>query len=175
MFALFYEWVKDGKNFPIIGSGNNRYQLLDVEDLCEAIYLCAIKETKIVNDNFNIGAREFTTMKEDFQAVLDKAGHGKRIIPFPAWPAIAMLRILEFLHLSPLYKWIYETVCEDSFVSIERVEKKLGFSPKYSNKEALLKNYKWYLENLNEFEGKTGVSHHVPWKQGVLKILKIFF
>ena len=23
----------------MIGSGNNRYQLLDVEDLCEAIYL----------------------------------------------------------------------------------------------------------------------------------------
>src|ERR1035437_6174797 len=79
-FALFYDWAKDGRNFPMIGNGLNRYQLLDVEDLCEAIYLCATKERKIVNDTFNIGAKEFTTMKGDYQVVLDKAGFGKKII-----------------------------------------------------------------------------------------------
>ena len=175
VFALFYEWAKDGKNFPMIGSGNNRYQLLDVEDLCEAIYLCATKDKTIVNDTFNIGAKEFVTIKEDYQAVLDEAGYEKRIIPFPAWPAITILKILEFLHLSPLYRWVYETVCEDSFVSIEKAEKKLGFTPKYSNKDALLRNFRWYLGNLNKFEGKTGISHRVPWRQGILKILKVFF
>ncbi len=41
VFALFYDWAKDGRGFPMIGSGNNRYQLLDVEDLCDAIYLTA--------------------------------------------------------------------------------------------------------------------------------------
>ncbi len=34
IFALFYDWAKDGKGFPIIGNGKNRYQLLDVDDLC---------------------------------------------------------------------------------------------------------------------------------------------
>ena len=29
----------------------------------------------MVNDVFNIGAKEFTTMKEDYQAVLDKMGN----------------------------------------------------------------------------------------------------
>jgi nucleoside-diphosphate-sugar epimerase len=38
IFAMLYDWAKDGKNFPLPGSGKNRYQLLDVEDLCEAIY-----------------------------------------------------------------------------------------------------------------------------------------
>ncbi|MDP3645610.1 MAG: NAD(P)-dependent oxidoreductase, partial [bacterium] len=36
VFALFYDWAADGHGFPTIGSGNNRYQLLDVEDLCDA-------------------------------------------------------------------------------------------------------------------------------------------
>ena len=44
VFALFYDWARDGHNFPMIGSGNNRYQLLDVEDLCAAIYQCSMKE-----------------------------------------------------------------------------------------------------------------------------------
>lgn len=175
VFALLYDWAKDGKNFPMIGSGNNRYQLLDVEDLCEAIYLCATLEPDRVNDTFNIGAKEFTTMREDYQAVLDAAGFGKKIIPFPAAPAIWTLRILEALRLSPLYKWVYETAATDSFVSIEKAERVLGFTPKYSNKEALVRNYRWYIEHLQEFEGASGVSHRVPWKQGVLRLAKILF
>jgi nucleoside-diphosphate-sugar epimerase len=39
VFALLYDWALDGRNFPMIGSGRNRYHLLDVEDLCQAIYL----------------------------------------------------------------------------------------------------------------------------------------
>ncbi len=175
VFALFYDWAKDGKNFPMIGSGNNRYQLLDVEDLCEAIYSCMTLDREAANDTFNIGAKEFTTMKEDYQLVLNVAGFGKKIVGFPAWPMILALRVLGFFHLSPLYKWVYETASKDSFVSIEKAEKILGFKPRYSNKEALVRNYQWYLANLKNFENQSGVSHRVPWKQGILKIAKKFF
>lgn len=175
VFAMFYEWAKDGKNFPIIGLGNNRYQLLDVEDLCSAILLVNTLPTNLVNDTFNIGAKHFKTMKEDFQIVLDKAGFDKRVIGFPSWPMIWTLRFLEILKLSPLYKWIYETACQDSFVSIEKAEKQLGFAPKFSNQDALIRNFQWYLDNLHSFTQKSGISHRVPWKQGILKLAKLFF
>lgn len=175
VFALFYDWAKDGHGFPMIGSGNNRYQLLDVEDLCDAIYLCATLDEDKVNDTFNIGAKVYTTMKEDYQAVLDEAGFGKKIRGFPAEPMIWTLRVLEALHLSPLYKWVYETASKDSFVSIEKAEKVLGFRPKYSNKDALVRNYRWYIAHLDQFQNTSGVSHRVPWKQGILGVAKRFF
>ncbi len=175
VFALFYDWAKDGHGFPMIGNGHNRYQLCDVEDVCQGIWLCATLPADQVDDVFNIGAREFTTMREDYQAVLDVAGFGRKIVGFPAAPVIAMLRLLEALHLSPLYKWVYETACEDSFVSIEKAERVLGFAPKHSNKEALVRNYRWYLEHLKEFAGASGISHRVPWKQGILRFVKVFF
>lgn len=175
VFALFYDWAYTGHGFPMIGSGNNRYQFLDVSDLDDAIYLCATLDRDVVNDTFNVGAEEFTTMKEDYQVVLDKAGYGKKIHGFPAAPVIWILRILEALHLSPLYKWVYETAAEDSFVSIDKAKRVLGWQPKYSNKDALLRNYDWYVSHLEEFEGKSGVSHRVPWKQGVLVFAKKFF
>ena len=175
VFALLYDWAKDGRNFPVLGSGNNRYQLLDVEDLCEAIHLLATGDRRVVNDVVNIGAKEFGTIKEDYQAVLDHAGHGGRIVPLPAAPMIWTLRLLERLHLSPLYRWVYETVTEDSFVSIEKAERVLGFRPKFSNQQALIRNYQWYIEHLDEFEGRSGVSHRVPWKQGALGLAKAFF
>ena len=175
VFALLYDWAKDGKGFPMIGNGKNRYQLLDVEDLCEAIYLGATLPAAKANDTFNIGAEEFTTMREDYQAVLDDAGFGKKIRGFPAWPMIWTLRILEAMKLSPLYKWVYETASKDSFVSIDKAKSQLGYKPKYSNKDALVRNYRWYIDNMHKFENQSGVSHRVPWSQGILKLAKVFF
>ncbi len=175
VFALFYDWAYTGHGFPMIGNGHNRYQLLDVEDLCESIWLTLTLDAATVNDTFNIGAKEFTTMQEDYQAVLDDAGHGKKIHGFPAKPMIWTLRFLEMLKLSPLYKWVYETASQDSFVSIDKAEKFLGFQPRFSNKEALVRNYRWYVEHLDQFENASGVSHRVPWKQGILRVAKLFF
>jgi nucleoside-diphosphate-sugar epimerase len=177
VFAIFYEWASEGKNFPNIGSGNNRYQLLDVEDLCGAIHACMTLDIDNVNDTFNIAATEFTTMKADYQAVLDEAGFNKKIIPFPAGPVVLALRILEKLKLSPLYPWIYETASKDSFVSVEKAQQKLAYQPRYSNQQAMIRNYHWYLHNRDRLQADpgTGVTHRVPWKQKALKWVKVFF
>ena len=175
VFAMFYEWAYEGHNFAVLGNGRNRYQFLDVEDLCQAIYLCMTLPKEVVNDTFNVGAKKFTTIRKDYQAVLDYAGHGKKIITLPAAPAIFALRVLEKLNLSPLYKWVYETVSKDSFVSIEKAERQLGWQPKYSNKDALLRNYRWYVEHRDQFQNASGVSHRVPWKQGALALIKKVF
>lgn len=175
VFALFFDWAKDGHGFPMLGNGKNRYQLLDVDDLCDAIVLCLTLDRARVNDVFNIGASDFSTMREDFQAVLDEAGFGARIRTLPAAPAIWTLRALEKLHLSPLYKWVYETASTDSFVSIEKAERVLGYRPKYSNKDALVRNYRWYLANQHSFGKQDGVTHRVPWKQGILALAKHVF
>jgi nucleoside-diphosphate-sugar epimerase len=158
-----------------LGPGTNRYQLLDVADLCEALFLCATREAALVNDTFNVGAKVFATLKEDFQAVLDRAGHGKRIVSLPARPAVVALRALAALGLSPLYEWIYETVTEDSFVSVERIETRLGFVPRFSNRDALVRNYDWYVANRAAILGRTGVTHRVPWRRGALALAKRFF
>jgi nucleoside-diphosphate-sugar epimerase len=175
VFALLYEWAYEGKNFPLLGNGRNPYQLLDVEDLCSAVYLAATKERDVVNDTFNIGAKEFTSLAGDFQVVLDRAGHHKRIRTLPAAPFVLVLKLLEKLHLSPLYQWIYETVSTESFVSIEKAEQMLGYRPRFSNKDALIRNYDWYCANRSRFVNKSGTSHTVPWSQGALRFAKIFF
>jgi len=176
VFALLFDWASTGHNFPILGRGNNRYQFLDVEDLCHAIYLCATGDRVAVNDTFNVGAKEFTTFREDLQTVLDDAGSGKKIVPLPVvTPMVWTLRVLEMLRLSPLYKWVYETASKDSFVSIEKAERVLGWEPRYSNKDALLRNYRWYVANRSRFEHASGVSHRVPWSQGILRFAKAVF
>jgi nucleoside-diphosphate-sugar epimerase len=173
VFALLYEWAREGRDFPILGSGSNRYQLLDVEDLCSAIVLAGTLPAARANATFNLGALEFTTLREDFQAVLDAAGHRRRIRSIPIAPALWALRVLERAKLSPLYPWIYETVTEDSFVSIDKA-RELGWEPRYSNKAALVRNFRWYCDHADTLGG-AGVTHRVPWKQGALALAKLAF
>lgn len=175
VFALLYDWALDGRHFPVIGRGHNRYQLLDVEDLCEAIWRCLTLPEAAVNDTFNIGAAEFGTIRTEYQAVLDAAGHGKRVIGVPAAPAVWALRALEKLGLSPLYTWVYETAGKDSYVSIDRARAQLGWEPRYANRDALLRNFAWYQANRETFAGESGISHRAPWKQGALGLLKRAF
>lgn len=175
VFELLFDFAYSGHNFPVIGSGNNRYQLLDVEDLCRAVYRCATDDRDAVNDVFNVGAERFGTLRESFQAVLDKAGHGKRVIGLPARPAIWALRRLEKLGLSPLYEWIYETASKDSCVDIQKINRRLGFQPLFSNEEALIRNYDWYVANRDQISRRTGVTHREPWKRGALTLARYIF
>jgi nucleoside-diphosphate-sugar epimerase len=173
VFALLYEWAQDGRDFPVLGKGDNLYQLLDVEDLCDAIVLAATAHVGVANDTFNLGAADYTTIKQDFQAVLDDAGHGARIRSLPVAPAVWALRALERARLSPLYPWIYETITADSFVSIDRAVARLGWKPRYSNRDALVRNYRWYCAHAPK--AGAGVTHRVPWKQGALALAKLAF
>jgi nucleoside-diphosphate-sugar epimerase len=174
-FELLYDWAFEGHGFPVLGSGENAYQLLDVEDLCEVIWRCMTLDRGLVDETFNVGALEFGSMRDNFQSVLDRAGRGKRVVALPARPAVALLRVLEALRLSPLYRWIYETADHQSVVSIERMQSRLGFTPRHSNRDALRRNYDWYVAHRAEFRGHSGVTHRVPWKHGALGVAKWLF
>lgn len=175
VFSLFYDWAYTGHGFPMIGDGKNKFQLLDVADLVDVIITCMTIDKRRMNDTFNIGSSKFRTMKEDYQSVLDYAGYDKKIKPFPKWIALTGLRFLNLLHLSPLYKWVYETAPKDSVASIQKAQERLYFEPKYSTSEALIRNYQWYVKNIDKFKNETGKTHRVPWKQGILGIVKKFY
>ncbi len=176
VFEILFDWVYDGKKIPVVGSGKNRYQLLDVADLVDAVYLFLEDPSrKEFDDVFNIGAERFKTIKEDLQEFFDSAGSGSRIFSTPAGVVKALLSLFYHLKISPLYPWVYATADKDSFVSIEKIKKVLNWRPKYSNSEALIRAYKWYLKHYKEVKSKgEGITHRVGWKQGILGLVKRF-
>ena len=175
VFQILYDWVDSGKRIPIIGNGENLYQLLEVTDLVEAIALVATAPREVANDTFNIGAQHFDRVKIDVGALCDFAGSGARVMPTPAILAKGALAIFEFMKISPLYKWIYGTADKDSYVSTQKIEEKLGWKAHFSNQDALISSHKWYLEHKDELQNlNTGVTHRVGWDQGVLRLVKKF-
>lgn len=173
VFHILYDWVDSGKKIPIIGEGKNRYQLLDVEDLIDAIYLFLIAPLEKARDTFNVGAERFNTVLEDVSALCSYAGTGSRVLSTPAWLVKPLLTLFDKLKLAPIYKWIYDTADTDSYVSIEKIKNRLNWSPKYSNSQALIRSYNWYMKHRDGVL-KTGVTHRAAWKQGVLRVFKEF-
>ncbi|MDP2691970.1 MAG: NAD-dependent epimerase/dehydratase family protein [Candidatus Gracilibacteria bacterium] len=172
VFQILFDWVQKGARIPVIGSGKNRYQLLEVNDLVEAILLAAEGEEHLVNDNFNVGADRFGTVLEDLGALCEAAGKGSKVLPTPAMPVKAVLAVLEKMRLSPLYKWVYGTADKDSFVSTDKIQRTLGWRPQSSNAETLVNTYRWYEEAYEEYRGDYGTTHKVAWAQGALGVVR---
>jgi nucleoside-diphosphate-sugar epimerase len=171
VFEILFDWIREGRRIYVLGDGSNRYQLLAVEDLVDAITLAASKRAAR-GETLNIGAREFGTVRSDLQALIDHAGSSSRITPIPVRPAEATLRALELARLSPLVEWHYKTAHKDSFVDVSRAEQVLGWKPRLSNAEALIDTYDWYLAHRHELTDGAGVTHRVPWNQRALGVLK---
>lgn len=170
VFEILFDWLHEGRRIYTLGSGDNRYQLLAVEDLVAAI-VKASSAPDVAGEAFNIGATDFGTVREDLQALVDHAGSSSRLTPVPVGLAEGVLRVLELLRISPLAEWHYKTAHKDSFVSTEKAERLLGWQPTRSNAQTLIDTYDWYLANRDEF-GAAGTTHRVPWNQRALRLVK---
>ncbi|HEY7604563.1 MAG TPA: NAD-dependent epimerase/dehydratase family protein [Gaiellaceae bacterium] len=170
VFEILFDWIRDDRRIYMLGRGENRYQLLAVEDLVDAIVLAA-ERPEAAAETVNVGAREYGTVRTDLQALVDHAGSSSRLTPVPARPAEIALRALELLRVSPLAEWHYKTAHRDSFVDVGRAERLLGWMPRYSNAEALCRTYDWYLAHRETLKD-AGVTHRVPWNQQALALLK---
>ena len=169
VFEILFGWIREGRRIPVLGDGSNRYQLLAVEDLVDAVARCL--DAPVAGRALNVGAGTFGTVREDLEALIAHARSASRVRPVPVRPAELALRGLELARLSPLAEWHYRTAHKDSFVSIEAARGLLGWEPRLSNAETLCATYDWYLEHLGEMRA-AGMTHRVPWDQRALGLLR---
>lgn len=174
LFAMLFEWAQEGRHFPVIGKGDVRTQMLAVDDLVDAVLLALDAPPDIAADTYNIAAARFGTIREDFQAVLDAAGHGRRVIGLPAWPTVRALAVLRRVGLSPVYGRLLHKLLADSYVSVDKARDRLGFKPALSNRDAILASYHWWREH-RPTAAPGGMTSREPWKQGALRLAKVFF
>ena len=170
VFEILFDWVHDGRRIYMLGDGTNRYQLLAVEDLVDAVALAA-QANGAAGEAINVGAQAFGTVRSDLQALIDHARSSSRLTPVPARPAEIALRGLELARLSPLAEWHYKTAHRDSFVDVSKAGRLLGWHARLSNAEALCETYDWYLAHRDTL-GRAGTTHRVPWNQQALALLK---
>jgi nucleoside-diphosphate-sugar epimerase len=170
IFQILFEWIHEGRRIYVLGDGRQRFQLLHVDDAIDFLLRLAEQGKTGV---FNIGAERFGTLREDLGALVRHAGTRSRVTGIPAAPAIALLGLLDRLHLSPLAPWHYLTYHKPFFFDLTRPMRELGWRPRFGNVEALTQSYDWFIAHRDDPDGAHGRStHRKSVRQGVLRLLK---
>ncbi len=169
IFDILFDWISEGRNIYILGSGKNKIQFLHSEDLAACCYLSSVTPGSHV---FNVGSKEYGPLREDLGALIAHAGTGSRIVSLPVGPCLLTLAALDALRLSPLASWHYRTYHRDFYFTNRRAREVLGWSPRYGNREILKTAYTSYVEARGHAGAGYGTSHRKALKQGVLKFLK---
>jgi nucleoside-diphosphate-sugar epimerase len=150
--------------------------MCDVEDVVAVVLAVLAAPEEVASDTFNVAAAEFGTLREDFQSVLDAAGHGRRVVSLPAAPAYGALWLLDRAGLSPVYGRLLSKLRADSYVSIDRARDRLGFRPRYSNRDTILRSFRWWrAEAAAGRLNPNGTTSRDPWRQGALSLAKAVF
>jgi len=166
IFDVIFARVRAGKRVPMFGPGSNKVQMSDVEDFCAAA-LAAIR--KEANDDYNVGAAEFGTVREDLQALIDHAGTRAKLLAVPT-PAIrAVLQPLEAIGRSPFNVWHWKSAPKPFYFDLTKTKADLGWEPRYSNAQALIRAYEHYLTRP---EATSASAHRRPLEGRLAKVLR---
>src|SRR3989454_9739165 len=69
VFEILFDWVREGRRIYVLGSGRNRYQLLAVEDLVDAI-VAAADRPGLAGEAMDVRAKEVGTVRSDSGALI---------------------------------------------------------------------------------------------------------
>lgn len=157
IMQILFEWVRRGRNIPVLDGGNNVYQFVHADDLADA---CLAAARRPGPRTYNIGAGKFGTMRETLEGLLAHAGTGSRIRSIPMRPAIWGMKLASLLQLSPLGPYHWLMYGRSLYFDTSRAERELSWSARWSNIEMFCQSYDWYLAHRDEVLLQSGASQH---------------
>lgn len=170
IFQILFEWIREGRNVPVLGRGHNVYQFVHADDLAEACILAAARPGSTV---YHCGAARFGTMRDTLESLCAHARTGSRVRSVPMLPAVVFMRLTSVLGLSPLGPYHALMYGRSLWFDIAKAQRELGWQPRFSNAEMFAQTYDWYLANRDKVLATSGASHHrSAVKQGVLALVK---
>jgi nucleoside-diphosphate-sugar epimerase len=171
IFQILFEWIKEGRNIYVIGSGDIGFQFVHAHDLMD-FYMLALDAKK--PGVYNVGTPRFGTLREGLENLVKHSGTRTNVRSLPEWLTINTLKFADMLHLSPLAPWHYLTYHKEFHFDVQPLLD-MGWKPKYSNDEMFRESYDWFMENFDRMKvEKSASAHRKPVKEALLKVVKWF-
>jgi nucleoside-diphosphate-sugar epimerase len=168
-FGILFRWVFEGRRVYVLGDGSNRYQLLDVDELVDAIVLAPERADSV--DVLNLGGRVSGSVRSDLVSLIEHAGSSSVVTGVPARPARAALALLGGLRLSPLGAWHRRSAAHDVVLDCSQARTRLGWEPALTGAVALARAYDSFVAAP---DGPTGATHTQRWREGALALVRRF-
>ncbi len=169
IMAMLFELVAEGAPVLVLDGGHNRYQFVHADDLADA---CLLASGRPGATSYNIGARDFGTMRETLEELCTHAATGARVRSIPSAPARVGMQIASTVGLAPFAPYHWLLYGESLWFDTTKAEQELAWVPAHSNASMVIESYEWWRAHREEL-GSEGRSHHQsPAKMGVLGVLK---
>ena len=140
LFAL----IRRGLPLPLIGSGNNRYQMVSVHD-CVSAAVLAVK-AGLPNREFNLGSDDPPRVKDLLRDLIERVGSRSFLVPTPASAVKATLALLDRAGLTLLYPDQFAIADAEYIVDISETRDGLGWTPQYRDAEMLADAYRIFVD-----------------------------
>lgn len=173
IFQILFEWIREGHNVPVFGSGDNIYQFVHADDLAEA---CVLAAGRPGSTTFNCGAAIFGSMREALEHLCAHAKTGSKVRSVPMKPAVVLMNLTSALGLSPLGAYHALMYGRSLYFDIAKAQRELNWQPHFSTDQMFAQSYDWYLANRETILSSHNASHHrSAVNQGILALLKHWF
>lgn len=147
IFQTLFDWTLKNYNLPVFDGGKNIYQFVHSDDLASAICLLAVSD---IEGDFNIGAEKYGSMRELLTHLIEISESNSKIKSLNKSKIIKAMNIASFLRYSPLGPYHAQMYGSSMYFDISKI-KKLGWSPNYSNNEAIQHSFNWYKNDYERF------------------------
>ena len=125
---------------PLIGRGNNCYQMVSVEDCSKAAILSV--KYNFPNCELNLGSEVGPNIKKLLNFLIHTVNSKSILIPLPAFPLKIILTILEKMGLPILHKEQYKIADKNYIVDISDTYSKIKWKPEQSDTDMIIEAYK---------------------------------
>lgn len=169
LMAILFELVAEGAPVFVFDGGHNRYQLVHAEDLADA---CLLAAARAGPGSYNIGARDFGTMRETLEALCVVADTGSRVRSVPSAPARLAMKAMAAVGQGPFAPYHWLLYGESLWFDTGKAERELGWRAVHSNESMVIESYRWFLEHRGELGGEGRSHHQSPVRLGALRALR---
>lgn len=138
---LLFSRLLRGRPLYLVGSGNNRFHMIGVEDLARA---CRAASRPGVRGFMNVGAEQPVSVREQFEALIAFAGTGSTLRPLPKSLVQLGIQTLSRLKLAPIADEQQRVASQDRVLDLTRAGEQLGFHPLQRDVDVLISAYEWY-------------------------------
>ena len=137
--------ISKNRPVPLIGNGNNCYQMVSVDDCANAAIITSDKN--FPETELNLGSIPGPTVKVLLKTLIKKVNSKSILIPLPSFFAQNTLKILDNIGLTILYPEQYKIANKNYIVDISDTYSTLGWKPKYTDKDMIIDAYKFWKNN----------------------------
>ena len=145
VFVTLFKLIRYHLPIPLIGSGDNYYQMVSVEDCARAVLLAY--KNAFPKGCFNLGSVPEHTVKQLMRDLVQHAGSHSLVLSTPVKLMHTALAGLATMGIEPLYKEQYLIADKNLILDTTRARETLGWQPSQSDRDMIFAAYDAYLQS----------------------------